>query len=70
VVFLCGPQSRYVTGTTLMLDGGARTCAERHVREPVHVAHVHALHVGLVDLVLREAGRELLERDPALEPRQ
>ena len=22
VVFLCGPQSRYVTGTTLMLDGG------------------------------------------------
>jgi NAD(P)-dependent dehydrogenase (short-subunit alcohol dehydrogenase family) len=22
VVFLCGPQSRYVTATTLMLDGG------------------------------------------------
>jgi NAD(P)-dependent dehydrogenase (short-subunit alcohol dehydrogenase family) len=22
VVFLCGPQSKYVTGTTLMLDGG------------------------------------------------
>jgi NAD(P)-dependent dehydrogenase (short-subunit alcohol dehydrogenase family) len=22
VVFLCGRQSRYVTGTTLMLDGG------------------------------------------------
>jgi NAD(P)-dependent dehydrogenase (short-subunit alcohol dehydrogenase family) len=22
VVFLCGPQSRYVTGMTLMLDGG------------------------------------------------
>jgi hypothetical protein len=21
-VFLCGPQSRYVTATTLMLDGG------------------------------------------------
>jgi NAD(P)-dependent dehydrogenase (short-subunit alcohol dehydrogenase family) len=22
VVFLCGPRSRYVAGTTLMLDGG------------------------------------------------
>src|SRR4051794_16653831 len=43
---------------------------ERDVREAVHVAHVHPLDPGLVDLVVGEAGRELLERDPGLEPGQ
>ena len=40
---------------------------EGDAREAVHVAHVDAAGVRLVDLVAREAARELLEPDPALE---
>jgi NAD(P)-dependent dehydrogenase (short-subunit alcohol dehydrogenase family) len=40
VVFLCGPQSRYVTGTTLMLDGG-RSYLRRGGRDPRFGAGTH-----------------------------
>ena len=36
----------------------------------MHVAHVHAADLLLVDLVLREAAGELLEADPPFEPGQ